>query len=220
MKSGASERPGYTRREFCRSTGGAALAVGALGFPAIVGPGSGIHKVIVLGVDGMDPGLLMSYVEAGLMPNCSRLMQSGAFSPLRTSDPPQSPVAWSNFIAGTNPGGHGIFDFIARDSETLKPYLPYEVVRKYDEFKDLAIGKGKMFDLKDEAIDLEDHTREHMEAVDTLGERVNEAMAYVEEAAGKDMDEAMDRADQAETTSRSTLISVTILALLARLAPW
>jgi predicted AlkP superfamily phosphohydrolase/phosphomutase len=46
----------------------------------------------------------------------------GSFSSLATSNPPQSPVAWSNFISGTNPGGHGIFDFIARDPETMLPY--------------------------------------------------------------------------------------------------
>lgn len=56
------------------------------------------------------------------MPNCQRLISEGGFRPLQTSDPPQSPVAWSNFISGTNPGGHGIFDFIARDPETMLPY--------------------------------------------------------------------------------------------------
>ena len=36
------------------------------------------------------------------------------------------------------------FQQTSREFETLKPYLPYEVVQKYDEFKDLAIGKGKL----------------------------------------------------------------------------
>ena len=103
----------------------------------------------------------------------------------------------------------------AREFETLRSDLPYEVVQKYEEFKDLAIGKGKMFDLKDQAIELEDHTREHMEAVDKLGAQVDQAMAYVEEAAGKEMHQAMARADQAEASSRSTLIIVTLLALLS-----
>ena len=35
--------------------------------------------------------------------------------------PPQSPVAWSNFITGMDPGGHGIFDFIHRDPKTYFP---------------------------------------------------------------------------------------------------
>ncbi len=113
----------YTRREFVRAAGGAALTIGSVGFPSILTSGRRVSKTIVLAVDGMDPLLLQQYVKAGYMPNCRRLIESGMFSPLRTSDPPQSPVAWSNFIAGSNPGGHGIFDFIARDSATLRPYL-------------------------------------------------------------------------------------------------
>src|SRR5262249_43278192 len=31
--------------------------------------------------------------------------------------PPQSPVAWANFINGAGPGSHGIFDFIHRHPE-------------------------------------------------------------------------------------------------------
>ena len=37
------------------------------------------------------------------------------------SKPPQSPVAWSNFVTGMNPGGHGIFDFLHRDPATYAP---------------------------------------------------------------------------------------------------
>ncbi len=79
--------------------------------------------MVVLGIDGMDPSLTLKFAREGLMPNALKLMKSGGFSQLGTSDPPQSPVAWSNFISGTNPGGHGIFDFIARDAATMNPYL-------------------------------------------------------------------------------------------------
>ena len=78
-------------------------------------------NVIVLGIDGMDPNLLQQFVDKGVMPNFQKLMNEGSFSPLGTSMPPQSPVAWSNFITGLNPGGHGVFDFIHRDPSD---YLP------------------------------------------------------------------------------------------------
>ena len=58
-----------------------------------------------------------------MTPHCRRLAEQGVFTTLATSDPPQSPVAWSNFISGGNPGRHGIFDFIAREPETLTPHL-------------------------------------------------------------------------------------------------
>lgn len=80
-------------------------------------------KVIVLGIDGMDPGLLARFVDEGSMLNFRHFMDGDHFRPLRTSIPPQSPVAWSSFITGMNPGGHGIFDFIHRDPATLSPYL-------------------------------------------------------------------------------------------------
>ena len=80
-----------------------------------------LPDVVVLGVDGMDPDLLQKFMDAGKMPNFKKLIAEGSFSPLQTSIPPQSPVAWSNFITGMDPGGHGVFDFIHRDVQT---YLP------------------------------------------------------------------------------------------------
>ncbi len=80
------------------------------------------RKVVVLGIDGLDPKLLQGFVDQGALPNFQRLMAEGDFKPLRTSMPPLSPTAWSNFITGMNPGGHGIFDFIHRDPKTYFPY--------------------------------------------------------------------------------------------------
>lgn len=84
-------------------------------------------KVLVLGFDGMDPQLLKSFIEKNVMPNFSRLARTGCFHELGTSIPPQSPVAWSDFITGQNPGGHGIFDFVHRVPETLAPFLSTSV---------------------------------------------------------------------------------------------
>ncbi|MDB5390326.1 MAG: type phosphodiesterase/nucleotide pyrophosphatase [Planctomycetaceae bacterium] len=95
--------------------------------------------MIVLGVDGMDPQLLQKYMQAGRMPNCQKLIQGGSFQPLQTSTPPQSPVAWSSFISGTNPGGHGIFDFIARDPATMQPY--HSTARLEGQGQPLKIGR-------------------------------------------------------------------------------
>ena len=80
-------------------------------------------KMIVLGIDGMDPDLLQKFMDEGKMPHFAALAKQGSFVRLGTSDPPQSPVAWSNLITGMNPGGHAIFDFIHRDPRTMLPYL-------------------------------------------------------------------------------------------------
>ena len=83
----------------------------------------GDQKLIILGIDGMDPQLLKKFMAEGRMPNFSALAEKGSFRLLTTSIPPQSPVAWSNLITGMNAGGHGIFDFIHRDPKTLQPYF-------------------------------------------------------------------------------------------------
>ena len=80
-------------------------------------------RLIVLGFDGMDYTLAQRYLEDGKLPNLAHLAAAGGFSPLETSIPPQSPVAWSDFITGLDAGGHGIFDFIHRDPSTMLPYL-------------------------------------------------------------------------------------------------
>ncbi|MBD3385486.1 hypothetical protein GF407_11245 [candidate division KSB1 bacterium] len=97
------------------------------------------NKVIVLGIDGMDPNLLRKFMQKGEMPAFQRLVRSGHFGSLATTLPPQSPVAWSSFITGTNPGGHGIFDFIHRDPASFTPYL--STSRSYGAEKTLEIGK-------------------------------------------------------------------------------
>jgi hypothetical protein len=73
------------------------------------------RRVIVLGVDGLDYQLVGRLIAEGRMPNFARISASGAFQPLASSIPPQSPVAWSSFITGLDPGRTGIFDFIHRD---------------------------------------------------------------------------------------------------------
>ncbi|MEZ6015362.1 MAG: alkaline phosphatase family protein [Planctomycetota bacterium] len=75
-------------------------------------------RTVVLGIDGLDPDILRDvmakYPER--MRSFARLAKAGdGVGALGTSTPPQSPVAWSNFITGRGPGGHGIFDFIHRD---------------------------------------------------------------------------------------------------------
>ncbi|MBJ02200.1 MAG: hypothetical protein CMK00_04925 [Planctomycetes bacterium] len=80
------------------------------------------HKrVVILGIDGMDPEILAEVIARypERMPNFRKLISEGdGIQSLGTATPPQSPVAWSNFITGRNPGGHGIFDFIHRNPMT------------------------------------------------------------------------------------------------------
>lgn len=82
-----------------------------------------VNRVVVLGLDGLDPKLTKKYMDDGLMPNLKGLSEEGSFHELRTTFPPISPVAWSSFSTGSNPGKHNIFDFLSRDPKTYLPDL-------------------------------------------------------------------------------------------------
>lgn len=127
--------------------------------------GARAKKVIVLGVDGVDPGLLAEWMDAGHLPTLNRLRKGGTFTSLGTSMPPQSPVAWSNFITGLNSGGHGIFDFIHRDPKTYMPFSSMSEVSQADEhFSLLGLKLGNRLHLpfSDYAIPLTGGTTENL----------------------------------------------------------
>jgi predicted AlkP superfamily phosphohydrolase/phosphomutase len=67
--------------------------------------------------------LLSERLAHGDAPNFARLAARGGSARVATTCPAQTPVAWSSFATGTNPGGHGIFDFIRRDPGTCLPDL-------------------------------------------------------------------------------------------------
>lgn len=88
-----------------------------------------IKKLIFLGLDGFDPGLAERFMAEGKLPNLKRLTEQGSYRRLRTTFPALSPVAWSTFATGVNPGKHNIFDFLNRDLKTYVPELSSSRVR-------------------------------------------------------------------------------------------
>jgi len=89
-------------------------------------------KAVVIGLDGLEPTIVESMLEAGLLPNFKKLRDSGSYRRLRTTYPAQTPVAWSSFATGVNPGGHGIFDFICRDPQN---YMPGMALSRFEKGK-------------------------------------------------------------------------------------
>jgi predicted AlkP superfamily phosphohydrolase/phosphomutase len=80
-------------------------------------------RVVILGLDGMDPGLTTKFILEGRMPNFAKLAEQGVFRPLDTSVPSMSPVAWSTFATGVDASRHCIYDFLTRDPCTYAPML-------------------------------------------------------------------------------------------------
>ena len=89
---------------------------------ALRGKGSS-RKMIILGLDGLDPKLTERWMAEGKLPNLKALAENGYYRHLRTTFPPLSPVAWSTFATGVNPAKHNIFDFLNRDLRTYAPEL-------------------------------------------------------------------------------------------------
>ena len=77
-------------------------------------------KIAVIGLDGANPETVEKLVKMGRMPNFAALKDKGCAGKLKTTNVSQSPVAWSTFQTGMNPGKHGIFDFIVRNAKTMQ----------------------------------------------------------------------------------------------------
>lgn len=112
------------RRKFLKTS--VALGLGCSLLPAgcwLSNKPESRKKMLVLGIDGMDPHLARRYMQQGLLPNFSKLAQKGSMRSIASSTPPQSPVAWSHFAVGATSAVHGIYDFIHRDPYSMLPYL-------------------------------------------------------------------------------------------------
>jgi predicted AlkP superfamily phosphohydrolase/phosphomutase len=101
-----------------------------------------VGKLIFLGLDGLDPAVTEKLLAEGKLPNLARLRDSGSYRRLRTTYPALSPVAWSTFATGVNPGKHNIFDFLNRDLRSYAPELSSAKVRPPDRV--LHIGKWRI----------------------------------------------------------------------------
>jgi len=94
-------------------------------------------RVVVLGFDGADARLTEQWMNEGHLPNLDRLRQEGTWSALGTTTPPQTPVSWTSFSTGINPGRHGIFDFLSRNVTNYQPgYAMFDIGEQ-------KIGLGK-----------------------------------------------------------------------------
>ena len=98
-----------------------------------------VKRVVILGLDGMDPGITTRFMREGKLPNFQKLADKGVFRPLGTSYPSMSPVAWSSFTTGVDPSRHNIYDFLTRDPCTYMPMLSSTDIRSSKRV--LNIGK-------------------------------------------------------------------------------
>ena len=80
-------------------------------------------RLLLLGMDGLDPKVLDELMAAGTLPSFKALADRGSYTRMATSNPSESPVAWASIATGANAGQHGVFDFIVRRPGTYLPDL-------------------------------------------------------------------------------------------------
>jgi predicted AlkP superfamily phosphohydrolase/phosphomutase len=103
---------------------------------------SRFKRVVVLGLDGLDHGLTTKLLAENRLPNLAKLRDRGCFASLGSTLPPISPVAWSSFQTGVNPGKHNIFDFLTPDLRTYAPKMSSVEIRPPR--RSLRLGKYRI----------------------------------------------------------------------------
>ena len=97
--------------------------------PAPAADAQGVPRIVVLVFDGVDHRLAREYMDAGDLPALAALARDGSFHPLRSENPPESPVALASMLTGVGPGRHRIFDFVLRGSGNRAENGMMDVVR-------------------------------------------------------------------------------------------
>jgi predicted AlkP superfamily phosphohydrolase/phosphomutase len=110
----------------------------------------GGRRVLVLAFDGLDPRILHGLMEEGRAPNFARVARRGGFSPIATTAPPITPVAFSTIISGCDPGVHNIFDFVHRDPNpadsplAVEPYFSLAAAEPPEDDRGIPLGRWRL----------------------------------------------------------------------------
>lgn len=88
------------------------------------------QRFVIVGFDGMDPRVADRLMSEGKLPNLAWMRDHGAMRHLETTNPAQSPVAWSAFSTGMNPGKTRIYDFLKRNPLNYYPDFSTVTVRR------------------------------------------------------------------------------------------
>jgi predicted AlkP superfamily phosphohydrolase/phosphomutase len=87
-------------------------------------------KTLILGFDSFDPKVFEELAGRNELPNFEKFTRHGGYAQLEVCSPPQTEVSWTSIATGSDPGGHGIFDFVHRDPATYIPYVSILPTRK------------------------------------------------------------------------------------------
>jgi predicted AlkP superfamily phosphohydrolase/phosphomutase len=105
--------------------------------------------LLVFGIDGADWAYVDPLIARGLMPNLARLRAEGAWGPLQSMTPTDSPVIWTTIATGQPPRRHGVRGFtLSRMRGVQTPLRRVKPVRLlgYESLEEWLEGRGILFD--------------------------------------------------------------------------
>ncbi len=81
-------------------------------------------RMVVIGLDGTPFSLLRRLLKDGELPHLAALLSEGSMSPMTSTIPTVSSVAWASFMTGNNPARHNIYGFTDRRPGTYDVFIP------------------------------------------------------------------------------------------------
>jgi len=93
-------------------------AVVAMSLVACTSDAPARRRIIVLGLDGVDPAVVDQLMSEDKLPNFARMRREGTYGRLASSMPLLSPVVWTTIATGKSPSEHGIAHFVAVNEKT------------------------------------------------------------------------------------------------------
>jgi predicted AlkP superfamily pyrophosphatase or phosphodiesterase len=123
------------------------IALGALLLLASCQRQAAPGRVIVLGLDGMDPATLDLLMAEGKMPNFATLRTAGAYGRLQSSKPLLSPIIWTTIATGKTPDQHHIGHFVAVNEQTGEQLPVTSQMRKVKALWNILSDAGRSVDV-------------------------------------------------------------------------
>src|SRR5262249_11037621 len=110
-------------------------------------PGDPHGRVIVLGLDGMDPEIVERLMGQGSRPLSRPRRQAAPPGPLRSSPPLLSPIIWTTIATGKPPEAHGIGHFVATNPQTGKQLPVTSRMRRVKALWNVLSDAGRTVDV-------------------------------------------------------------------------